>query len=162
MADLITMLQAAAGAAVQPSGYQISRSLRFNSADDAYLTKTFGSAGNRKTWTWSSWVKLSKLANSFENQDVVFSGWVDNNNRSAISFQDNATNKFDFFNITSNSINARLTTTQAFRDFSAWYHVMIVVDTTQATDTNRLKMYVNGVQVTTFDTATYPAQNADL
>jgi hypothetical protein len=59
MADLTAMLQAAAGAAVQPSGYQISRSLRFNSADSSYLSRTPAIVGNRKTWTWSGWVKRS-------------------------------------------------------------------------------------------------------
>jgi hypothetical protein len=146
----------------EEGGYQIERSLRFNSADDAYLTRTPAGAGNRKTWTWSSWIKLGRLANAFENQDTIFNAYTDDNNRASIIFQDNAENKFDFFSMTGGSVNARLTTTQAFRDFSAWYHVIVAVDTTQATNTDRLKMYVNGVQVTAFSTATYPSQNTDL
>jgi hypothetical protein len=65
MADLTAMLQAAAGAAV--GDYQISRSLRFNSADSAYLSRTPASASNRKTWTWSGWIKLAKIDASSEN-----------------------------------------------------------------------------------------------
>jgi len=150
------------GVVVAPARKDIERSLRFNSSDDAYLTRTLGSAGNRKTWTWSSWIKLGRLANAFENQDTIYNSYTDDNNRSSINIQDNAENKLDFFSMTGGSVTARLTTTQCFRDFSAWYHVIIAVDTTQATSTNRLKMYVNGVQVTSFSTATYPSQNADL
>jgi hypothetical protein len=62
MADLISMLAAAAGTSAGGGEYQISRSLRFNSADSAYLSRTPASAGDRKTWTWSAWVKRTKQA----------------------------------------------------------------------------------------------------
>jgi hypothetical protein len=52
--------------------------------------------------------------------------------------------------------------TQVFRDVSAWYHMVLSVDTTQATSSNRVKFYINGSQVTALDTASYPAQNATL
>jgi hypothetical protein len=55
----------------------------------------------------------------------------------------------------------QLFTTQVFRDPSAWYHVVVAFDSTQATDTNRVKIYVNGVQVSSFSTASYPSQNLD-
>jgi hypothetical protein len=66
------------------------------------------------------------------------------------------------FNSSGSSWDAELITTQVFRDPSAWYHFLCVADTTQATASNRLKLYVNGTQVTTFSTATYPSQNTDL
>jgi hypothetical protein len=57
---------------------------------------------------------------------------------------------------------ASLQTTALYRDPSAWYHIVLACDTTQATASNRLKLYVNGTQVTAFSTETYPSQNADL
>ena len=132
-------------------GYQISRSLRFNSADSAYLNRTPASAGNRRTWTFSAWVKR---------------GSVDANYRSFFS-NGNAVDTILFWNDNSlafrnfNGSSYDLITTQVFRDPSAWYHLVIAMDTTQATSSNRIKIYVNGVQVTAFATATYPSQNYD-
>jgi hypothetical protein len=131
--------------------YQILRSLRFNSADTAYLNRTPASAGNRRTWTWSGWVKR---------------GLVDLNYRSLFS-NGNAVDTILFWNDNSlafrnfNGSSYDLITTQVFRDPSAWYHLVIAMDTTQATASNRVKIYVNGVQVTVFATATYPSQNYD-
>jgi hypothetical protein len=156
MADLTAMLQAAAGAAVQPSGYQISRSLRFNSADSAYLSRTPASAGNRKTWTWSGWVKRSKInATSFiftsrPSAGAAFFLYFDQGTGdNALRITENGGGSSD------------LITTQLFRDVSAWYHIVVAWDTTQATASNRVKIYVNGVQVTAFATSTYPTLNAD-
>jgi hypothetical protein len=70
-------------------------------------------------------------------------------------------NTIQFSNWTAFSFNLNLRTSQVFRDPSAWYHIVLTVDTTQATASNRAKVYVNGTQVTAFSTATYPAQNFD-
>jgi hypothetical protein len=153
MADLITMLSAAAGAA--PKGYEIQRSLRFNSADSARLTCTFASAGNRKTWTISAWVKCGVLGTNRS----LFGAEVDGSN--SINFRFDSDNNLDIYNIGSGSVNARLITTQVFRDVSAWYHIVFVWDTTQASGTNRMRLYVNGSEVTTFNTDTNPTQNLD-
>jgi hypothetical protein len=59
------------------------------------------------------------------------------------------------------SFQLKLITSQVFRDMSAWYHIVVAVDTTQATDTNRVKIYVNGSQVTSFLSSLYPSQNTD-
>jgi hypothetical protein len=59
------------------------------------------------------------------------------------------------------SFQLKLITSQVFRDMSAWYHIVVAVDTTQATDTNRVKIYVNGSQVTSFLSTLYPSQNTD-
>jgi len=139
----------------RPSGgYQISRSLRFNSADSAYLNRTPASAGNRNTWTWSGWIKRS----SFSANSSIFSAYTDVNNRDIFQFDSET---LQYVNISGGSANMNLNTTQLFRDVSAWYHILLVADTTQATSSNRLKMYVNGSQITAFITATYPAQNAN-
>ena len=143
---------------VSDGGYQISRSLRFNSADTAYLTRTPASASNRKTWTWSAWVKRGAMDRAsrytlFASRPTAnpytlfyFSGSTQSN-RYGLRFEDSS---------------ADLATTQVFRDPSAWYHIVLAVDTTQATASNRIKMYVNGSQITVFSTASYPSQNTDM
>ena len=135
-------------------GYQISRSLRFNQAYSARLNRTPASAGNRQTFTISAWVKRSKLSSS----TGIFGAGATSANEDRFMFAANDTLLFDSY---IPSTNFNLTTTQVFRDPSAWYHVVAAVDTTQATSTNRVKLYVNGVQITSFSTATYPAQNAN-
>ena len=134
--------------------FEISNSLRFNDGDSAYLTKTPSSASNRKTWTWSGWVKRGIITT-----DQVFFG------ARALS---TSTPYFYFgFNtstdiLAQNSNNAgALYTTQKFRDTSAWYHIVYAVDTTQGTASNRVKVYVNGSQITDFGTENNPSQNVD-
>jgi len=134
--------------------FEISNSLRFNDGDSAYLTKTPSSASNQKTWTWSGWVKRGIITT-----DQVFFG------ARALS---TSTPYFYFgFNtstdiLAQNSNNAgALYTTQKFRDTSAWYHIVYAVDTTQGTASNRVKVYVNGSQITDFGTENNPSQNVD-
>jgi hypothetical protein len=136
-------------------GYAISRSLRFNSADSSFLSRTPASAGNRKTWTLSFWVKRGASTGS----DIgLFSTYSGSNPATTAYF--NSNDGITFYNY-SGSYQFRLITTQVFRDYSAWYNFIFVVDTTQATASNRVKFYVNGSQVTTFSTETYPSQNVD-
>jgi hypothetical protein len=132
MSDLITMMSAAAG---QVGGeYQISRSLRFNSADSAYLSRTPASdTSSNKKGTFSGWVKVS--ANSGTNGGT-FLGAADNYHYGQFLNQ-----TFYFGNETS-----FINTAAVFRDFSAWYHVLFVFDTTLATDNDRMQIWVNGVR----------------
>jgi hypothetical protein len=137
------------------SEYQISRSLRFNPADSAYLNRTPGSATNQRTWTWSAWVKRSTLDDFQTLFSASSSGSA--NYLVAIFFADN---KLDFAVYGSGgSQEGRITSTAVYRDVSAWYHVVAVMDTTQAASSDRLRFYVNGVQVTALGTASYPTQN---
>jgi hypothetical protein len=136
-------------------GYAIERSLRFNSSDSAYLSRTPASAGNRKTWTWAGWVKRSGLG----TRQFLFSA---QNNASLYNTDDfffTSSDKLTFWN--NGDTEGTLTTSQVFRDASAWYHIVFAYDSTQATAANRMKTYVNGVQITTFSTSTYPTQNRD-
>ncbi len=138
--------------------YQISRSLRFNSADSAYLNRTPATTTNRKTWTWSGWIKRSNLS----VLQALFGSkqGVAGTPRAGIQIED--TDALTFIYNSTGSANSQITTTAVYRDVSAWYHIILAVDTTQATNTNRLKLYVNGVQVTVFSTADYPTLNEDL
>jgi len=142
-------------AAASAGGLQIERSLRFNSSDSAYLSRTPASAGNRKTWTWAGWVKRSNLT----DQQAFWSAGSTGTNRTSVLFDGSA--KLRFFNY-AGSVDVDLVTTPVYRDASAWYHFVIAVDTTQGTASNRIKLYVNGVEVTAFSTSTYPSSSQDL
>jgi hypothetical protein len=134
--------------------YVISKSLRFNSGDAAYLSRTPSATGNRRTWTWSNWIKRSNLGSE---QFLLKSDVGGGNARDAIRFESGDTLRV-FFNGTN---GGDIVTTQVFRDPSAWYHLVLAVDTTQATSANRVKIYINGSQITDFSTETYPTQNYD-
>lgn len=136
------------------SGYSIANSLRLRASASAYLSRTPASAGNTRTWTWAGWIKRGRLG----SQDIVFSASHPSGTSSydAIDFSGDALRFY-----LQGSTSANFQTSQVFRDPSAWYHVVLAVDTTQATSTNRVKIYVNGSQVTSFAAAAYPAQNYD-
>jgi hypothetical protein len=136
-------------------GYLLRNSLRFRASNSNYLNRTFPSAGNRKTYTLSLWVKRGNLGGS-TTQFFFGSGL----STTAGGFYFTATDNIEV-NPRVNNTNTFLTTTQVFRDPSAWYHIVFSLDTTQATDSNRMKLYVNGVQVTAFSSASYPALNGD-
>ena len=128
----------AAGQATGGGEYQIERSVRFNSPDSAYLSRTPGTAGNRTTWTWAGWVKKNRNDASYE-----------------YIFDAGATANFGFtsslFYVYNNTVglNYRLSA-QVFRDSSAWYHFVVAFDSDNATAQNRLRVYVNGSEITTW------------
>ena len=103
-----------------------------------YLKRTPTSTGNRKVFTWSGWVKRGTLGAA----QSLFSGQVDVNNWGYFGFLSGDT--LTFQQADAGSVTSTVTTTQVFRDPSAWYHIIVVFDSTQATAANRLKMYVNG------------------
>ena len=137
----------------EEGGYEIERSLRFNSSDSAYLSRTPASAGNRKTWTWAGWVKKVKnesvlpLLNARQSYNDFLNIWFDSNDGLYINSRAFGSNGFLAY------------TAAVFRDPSAWYHVLIAIDTTQASGSNGVKAYVNGTQ----QALTIPTynQNAD-
>jgi Concanavalin A-like lectin/glucanases superfamily/SPRY domain len=134
-------------------GLQIERSIRLNSADSAYLGRTPGTAGNRTTWTWSGWVKRSAISSA--STQVIFDAFSGNGGNYFL-FQFTPA---DVIQIYLGPSVGELVTTSVYRDASAWYHFVLAYDTTQATPANRIRLYVNNVEVTTFSTATYPSQN---
>ena len=146
------------GAAGQASGYEIDQSIRFNDDDSAFLART-PSASNRKTWTWSAWVKRADLFNGSVPQILLSAGDGGSNDFIMQFGQSDDTLRISDYISTTQS---NLITTQLFRDVSAWYHFVLAYDTTQGTAANRIKLYVNGSQVTAFGTEIYPSENQDL
>ena len=121
------------------------------------IVRSFGS-GNQKKWTMSFWMKVSRINYTDGGGGIsrlVFGQTLSNYCLFIIT---GSTQKIQFYE----SQGMDLIPSMVFRDFNAWYHIVVAVDTAQATAANRVKIYVNGVQQTAFDTETYPAQNADL
>ena len=142
------------GASGQGGDYLLESSLRFRKSASAYLNRTPGSAGDRKTWTWSGWVKRGQ-----NGRMVLFDAYASSAGH-VIEFS--AANAIQFYSWGSGASSVNLLTTAVYRDNSSWYHVVLAVDTTQSTSSDRVKIYINGEQITSFGTATYPALNADL
>jgi len=140
--------------------YEVERSLRFNDDDSAHLNRTPSSAGNRKTWTISFWFKRCTLSSSPDGQRV-FSAYngSDGQYQSGLKFR--VTDRLQIFNMPNGSMDTNLQTNRLFRDVSAWYHIVVAVDMTQSTASDRVNIYVNGVQETSFSTENYGTQNTD-
>ena len=139
------------------SGYDVDNSLRFNYDSSDYLNKTLGTATNRKIFTISMWVKRSELygVNS-ETKYLMSAGNNASTNIDEFYFRHDT---LDFSGYESSTTEFQLRTNQLFRDVSSWYHIVVAYDSTQGTASNRIKMYVNGSQITSFSTETYPDQN---
>jgi hypothetical protein len=130
-------------------GYAVDNSCRFNSGSSDNLTKTFSLAETSdKIATVSFWIKRSKLSAEMG----ILKG--DNSGTDFIRLESNDTLRIRFSGGSADIITNRL-----FRDVSAWYHIVIAFDTTQGTSSNRIKLYVNGVQETSLATSTYPSLN---
>ncbi len=140
-------------------GYNLTNSLRFRSSASAYLNRTPASAGNRQIFTWSAWVKKAVVGSSTNN--VLFCSTDNSTGTGWLHFNTGNYGSADTLTFEDQASSTALVTTQVFRDVSAWYHIVLAVDTTQATNTNRIKLYVNGLQITAFSTSTYPSQNAN-
>ena len=142
------------GANSVSGGYEVSNSLRFDDGSSAYVSRT-QTAGNRRTFTWSAWVKRGVVG----IRQTLLSAGIDGNDESFLRFD--ASDYISFKESTGNSPEFLLDTTPVFRDPSAWYHIVYAIDTTQGTDSNRVKLYVNGSQITSFQNTNYPSQNYD-
>jgi len=117
-----------------------------------YLTRTFSSSGTSdKIWTWSSWIKRSEVTGEAA---ILTAG---SSARDFIRFE--ASTTIGALRVRFSNGSADVTTNRRFRDTSGWYHLVVAVDTTQATASNRIKIYINGVQETSFSSSSYPSQN---
>ena len=112
------------------------QSLKFNDDESQYLSWTPAAAGNRKTWTWSGWVKRGNI----DSVDAIFSGGADANNFTTIKFT--STNELEYKRKIGGSNDAVKKTNAVFRDTSAWYHIVLVEDAANTL----AKIYVNGVE----------------
>ena len=121
-----------------------------------YLTRTQSSGTSDKIGTFSAWIKYSEVGET----NSIFSGHTDSSNRIALYI--GGSGALTIYGNIANSQSVYLITNNLLRDVSAWYHIVVAWDTTQGTDSNRFKIYVNGLQITSFSTAAYPSVNADV
>ena len=120
----------------------------------SYLTKTFGTPTDQNKWTWSGWVKLGQTP----NDSIFFSaGTNPSNNVDGIKIDTNALRVFSY----PGSYVFHLISNRKFRDLSAWYHFQVAYDSDQSTAADRVKCYVNGTQLSSFSTETYPSSGAN-
>ena len=156
-----SLMGAAAAAASGGGGttiydYQIPKSVRMNKVSDsdgANFSKTFsGAPTSTKKGTFSTWLKRASVPSN-ETHNILGTGAGGGSSEQDIKFLNNT------LTLTGYSPAMNLISTQLFRDTSGWYHIVVAWDTTQGTDTNRIKAYVNGEQITSFSTSTYPSQN---
>jgi len=146
-----------------PSAPQdIENSTRFDDGSSDNLNRTLGTATNRKKFTLSFWIK--KTVNGLHNPiiECASGGGSIGGTENAAQIYFNTSDQLTWFETHSGAV-INLSTNAVFRDNSAWYHIMYAIDTTQGTNTNRLKLYVNGVQETSFTSGsgTYPSENLE-
>ena len=120
----------------QPTGYEIQRSLRFNNNDSAHLSRTLSSEGNKRLWTWSGWLKLGKRP---DNQRFIFSQRTSSSNQCNIQYSGDGRFRFE-----SGGGKGNAFTQGFFRDPTAWYHLVVTLDSDNSTANDRIIIYVNG------------------
>ena len=141
---------------IKDTGYEVANSVRFNSGSSDSLQRSIsGSPTNPDKFTISMWVKRSKLG----SEQAIIGNFANSNFRAKIDFL--ADDRIEYIQKNDGSTSAEIITTRKFRDPSAWLHIVFQYDSTQGTDSNRIKLYFNGTQETSFDNSSYPAQNLD-
>jgi len=133
-------------------GYNVDNSLRFDDGSSDYLSRTTSTPTSDKIGTYSFWFKRSHLG-TVQN---IFNNYIDASNYAFLRFD--GADRLEFFSF-NNPNYLSLRSAKLFRDTSAWYHIVLVVDTTQATSSDRIKFYVNGVEETSFTSTEYGTQN---
>ena len=136
-----------------PTGYNVDNSLRFDDGSSAHLKWNSSPAGNRKKFTFSVWLKRASLgtamiaSSSYSSSDE---GYFFFDSSDKLTWQTSSTGMGD------------LKTNRVFRDLSAWYHIVLSVDTTQSTATNRMRLYINGTEYTWDGNTTQPDQDKQI
>ena len=136
----------------ESKGYDVENSLRFNSGDSARLTEDFSSA-SRQTFTFSTWFKRGKLSTTMS----LLSSGTSNSDRTSLFI--NSDDTVRFFSSESDAVAKLIKSNAVLRDPSAWYHLVLRYDSTQSTNTDRIRFYLNGSEMTYQSSPTYPAQN---
>jgi len=143
---------------IKDTGFNVANSLRFNNDSSDNLSRTPSSTSNRRTFTFSTWFKLSgtdgaliSAGTDISNGPLFIIDMLSGSNIGTLRVEDTVGGN--------NVINLR--PTRKLRDTS-WYHLCVAIDTTQGTASNRVKLYINGTQETSFGTADYPNQNLEL
>ena len=135
------------------SGFSVDNSCRFNG--DAYVHRTFGSAGNVDRWTFSAWFKIASSSGNI----CLFAAAADSNNYGSIVIKTDGSIEWQHY--ASASAIGILHTNRKLTDYSAWYNLICVYDSANGTAGDRMKMYINGTEETSFATDTNPSSGQD-
>ena len=153
----MTGLLSVAGSTASDEGFEL-KSCRFDDTAGKKLTRTPSSDGNKKTWTISFWMKPAVVSTA---QTVIFDGGGVSTTETPLMVVDDQWIEFNMWDSATSSQLFKIKTNQEFRDPSAWYHIVLTYDSPQPTAADRIKLYVNGSQVTSLSTANYPSQNLE-
>ena len=140
---------------IKDTGYEVANSLRFNSGSSDYLSRTPSSATNQDLWSLSFWIKRSNLG-SYQS---IYGVYANSTNQETLAFDDSDRLYWQLYQ--SSAVKGQLTTNRVFRDVSAFYNILIVYDSANGTAGNRMRMYINGVEETSFATDTNPSSGQD-
>jgi len=151
------VLQRTANRGSVSTGYNIDNSIKLEDANDEYLTRTNASGTNRRTWTVSLWCKRTKLSTA---DGLVMELWDGGVYSEATRIGFGLNNDEIWYDI-GYSTKYRGQSTPQFTDTNAWYHIVWKVDTTQSTEADRSRIYVNGEEITEWESRQYPTQNFD-
>ena len=125
-----------------------------------YLSKTFGTATNRKKWTFSAWIKRST-----NSSEAIFSSYSEDTTSWYSRIADNGSGRFDFTEYSGSAYTINLRPNARQRDVNGWYHIVWIYDSAQSTPSDRVKYYINGEQITSWDASsfptTFPTQNKE-
>jgi hypothetical protein len=124
---------------------------------NSYLSRSESSAGSSTKGTLSAWLKRSKITSEYPR---IFSSYIDNSNHWKVYFDN--TDRLNVYGEAGGSLTNQVITTRKFKDTDAFYHIVVAVDSTQGSSSDRVKVYVNGVQETAFDVSTYPSSSANM
>ena len=145
-------LQRTANRGSVSTSYDVDNSLKFEPDNSEYLKwtniSTYATSARKKTFSFSVWFKISELGVQRTIWSTAANGYLLLQADGELKWQQSY-----------NSSVKVLQTNRVLRDTSAWYNVIVAVDTTQSTEANRQRIYINGVEETSFSTSTYPSQN---
>ena len=146
-------MEAANRGSVATGPYEIDNSCKFEADNTEYLKWTdfddYASDARKKKFSFSLWCKRTELSVQQLIWNSGANGYLSFEAGDVIKWQQQY-----------GGVAKTLNTNRVFRDASAWYHIIVAVDSTQSTEANRVRLYVNGVEETSFSSATYPSQNA--
>ena len=137
---------------IKDTGYNVANSLRFNDGSSDHLTRTQTNDSSNTKFNFSVWIKRCNLGAS-----QVLYATQSGSDEARVEF--NSSDQLFWYKYNGSSFQWSLQTNRVFRDVSAWYHINLKYDSTQGTSSNRLKMYINGVEETSFSQSGYPGSS---
>ena len=136
--------------------YEVANSCRFNDGSSDNLVRTNASATNNTKYTYSVWVKRATLGT---NQSILYN-WYDGSNHAYIFFATD--DKLALYDQLGGTDNINMKTSAVFRDVSAWYNIVVKVDTTESTQADRVRVFINGVEDSIGTRSAQPGSSASL